>query len=103
VRREGFWAIASAHPEDPAVAPPTGMTKTLGDVLASANRLVHGLRARGLKRGDGVVVATKNCSAFVEVFFAAMQAGWYFAPVSARSTAYELAPQLLITKAKHTI
>ena len=48
----GFWRLAEQAPDHVAVVGPDGREVTAGALLAQTNRLVHGLRARGLRRGD---------------------------------------------------
>ena len=47
----GFWALAQSDPDRVALVTPHGEELRAGDVLAEANRLVHGLRAWGLSHG----------------------------------------------------
>lgn len=87
----GFWTTATAHPDRLAVVEPDGREHTAGDVLARANRLVHGLRALGLQPGDCVAMALPNGVEALELFMAAAQAGWYLTPVNWHLTAPEIA------------
>lgn len=87
----GFWKMAAADPEFVAVIRPNGDPITAGALHASANRLVHGLRAAGLGRGDTVAVVLRNDVAFLELYLAATQAGMYLAPVNLHLTAPEIA------------
>ena len=62
-----------------------------GDLLGRANQLTHALRARGLKAGDGIASLLPNGGAPVEVYLAALQAGWYLTPINWHFTAPEAA------------
>ena len=78
----GFWAFAQKDPSPLALVAPDGQTYSRGDLLEAANQIVHGLRARGLKRGDCVAMMLPNCVEFYQVYLAATQAGFYFVPVN---------------------
>ena len=52
---------------------------------------MHGLRALGLQAGDGVAVVLPNSTEFYALFFAAMQAGWYFTPINHHLVGPEIA------------
>lgn len=60
-RRLGVWWIAEDHPDLPAIVhSPSGRTFTFGELTSAAHRLAHGLRARGIGRGDIVAYALPN-------------------------------------------
>ena len=60
-RRLGFWWIAEAHPDQPAVvACPSGLTLTFAELAGRAHQLVHALRAEGLEAGDIFAYALPN-------------------------------------------
>mgnify|MGYP003468295244 CR=1 FL=1 len=46
----GFWNYAAKDPGALALVEPDGREWTRGELLASCNRIVHGLRALGLMR-----------------------------------------------------
>jgi long-chain acyl-CoA synthetase len=48
----GFWNLAQKDPDALALVSPEEERLTAGKLLARANRLVHGLRALGLGKGD---------------------------------------------------
>ena len=62
----GFWSIAAADPQRMTLVEPDGAEHTAGDLLASANQLVHGLRAIGLAPGDVVAVLLPNGREFID-------------------------------------
>ena len=86
----GFWLRAQEDPTWIAVVEPDGTEHPAGDVLARANQLTHALRARGLKPGDGIASLLPNGVAPVEVYLAALQAGWYLTPINWHFTAPEV-------------
>ena len=47
-----FWEVAQREPDRLALVEPDGRELSAGELLAAANRVVHGLRALGLDR-DG--------------------------------------------------
>lgn len=87
----GFWTFAQENPEALALVEPEGREVKAGALLASANQIVHGLRALGLARGDTVAIALPNSAEVFEVFMAAAQAGLYVAPLNWHLTAKEMA------------
>jgi len=87
----GFWNLAQKNPEHIALIDADGRKLRAGDLLAQANRLVHGLRALGLQPGDCVATCLPNGAAMVEVYLAAIQAGWYLTPINNHLTAGEIA------------
>lgn len=56
----GFWAQAAQDPERTVLIAPDGEKWTAGRLHTEANRLVHGLRAAGLERGDAFAVVLPN-------------------------------------------
>ena len=87
----GFWQRALADPGRVAAIEPDGTPHTAGDLLARVNQLTHGLRALGLQPGDGLAVLAPNAIAPLEVYLAALQAGWYVTPINWHFTAPEIA------------
>ncbi len=73
---------------------------TAGELLAECDKLVHGLRALGLKPGDTVATVLPNSAAMIEVYLAVMQAGWYLVPINYHLTAPEIAYILQDSEAK---
>jgi long-chain acyl-CoA synthetase len=87
----GFWRLAEEDPSRVAVIGPDGRATRAGELLAAANQVVHGLRARGLRRGDTVAAVLGNEVAMLELFLAAWQAGLYLTPINVHLTAHEIA------------
>ena len=85
----GFWKLAQKNPDHLALVTPGEKQIKAGDLLASANRIVHGLRALGLKQGDCVATVLPNGEAMIEVYLATMQAGLYLTPINHHLTAAE--------------
>lgn len=77
-----FWGLAAKDPDRVAVVDPDGRETTAGELLARANRIVHGLRALGLEGGDNVAVVLPNGHEYLAVYLAVMQAGMYMTPVN---------------------
>jgi long-chain acyl-CoA synthetase len=91
VTLRGFWRAAEAEPDRVALVDAAGREHRAGELGAAANRIVHGLRARGLGTGDGVAVVLPNGVELVEVLLAAMQAGWHYTAINAHLTPGEIA------------
>ncbi|MEU9369669.1 acyl-CoA synthetase [Streptomyces avermitilis] len=87
----GFWSQAAADPERTALIAPDGQEWTAGRLHASVNRLVHGLRAAGLERGDAFAVVLPNGVEFFTAYLAASQAGFYLVPVNHHLVGPEIA------------
>jgi long-chain acyl-CoA synthetase len=87
----GFWRRALADPSWVAAIEPDGTSHAAGDLLARVNQLTHGLRTQGLQPGDGVAVLAPNGIAPLEVYLAALQAGWYVTPINWHFTTPEIA------------
>jgi len=91
VSARGFWRRAQDDPGWIAVVEPDGTEHSAGDLLGRVNQLTHALRARGLKAGDGIASLLPNGVAPVELYLAALQAGWYLTPINWHFTAPEAA------------
>jgi long-chain acyl-CoA synthetase len=87
----GFWERARNEPGWLAVVEPDGTEHLAGDLLGRVNQIVHALRARGLKAGDGIAALVPNGIAPQELCLAALQAGWYYTPINWHFTAPEIA------------
>jgi long-chain acyl-CoA synthetase len=87
----GFWNLAQQDPAHLALVTPDGERVRAGELLARANRLVHGLRALGLGKGDVVTTVLPNGAPMVELYLACAQAGWYLVPINHHLTGPEIA------------
>jgi long-chain acyl-CoA synthetase len=87
----GFWERARQDPDWVAVIEPDGTEHRAGDLLARVNQITHGLRALGLQPGDGIASVLPNGAAALEVYLAALQAGWYLTPINWHFTVPEIA------------
>ncbi|MEU9384729.1 AMP-binding protein, partial [Streptomyces sp. NPDC048279] len=87
----GFWAQATGEPDRTVLVAPDGEEWTAGRLHAAANRLVHGLRAAGLERGDAFAVVLPNGPEFFAAYLAASQAGLYLVPVNHHFVGPEIA------------
>src|SRR5215470_12402917 len=87
----GFWSLAQKDPEHLALVESDGRRLHNGELLAAANRLVHGLRDLGLRQGDCIATCLPNRAAMIQTYLAAAQAGWYLTPINHHLTAGEIA------------
>jgi len=96
----GFWALAQSDPDHVALVTPDGEEVRAGDLLATSNQLVHGLRGIGLEVGDVVAVVLPNGREFIELYLACLQAGWYLVPINHHLVGPEIAYILEDSEAK---
>jgi long-chain acyl-CoA synthetase len=96
----GFWQNAAEEPDHLALVEPDGTEHTAGEVAAASNRLVHGLRELGLAAGDTVAAILPNGAPIVEIYLAALQAGWYVVPINYHLVAPEIAYIITDSEAK---
>lgn len=79
-----YWAAIA--PDRPALIPADASERdqhrTYAQLNARVNQLVRGLRAVGLRRGDGVAVLLPNTASFVETYWACLRGGWRFTPIN---------------------
>ncbi|KAA0234019.1 MAG: Long-chain-fatty-acid--CoA ligase FadD13 [Acidimicrobiales bacterium] len=87
----GFWRNAEADPDRVALVTADGAEHTAGRLLSRANQLVHGLRAQGMKPGDTLAVVQPNAPEMIEIYLAALQAGWYLTPINHHLVGPEIA------------
>ena len=78
----GFWALAHEDPDHLALVTPDGAEMSAGELLEQTNQVVHGLRQLGVGRGDVVATLLPNCTENVELYLAALQAGWRLVPIN---------------------
>jgi long-chain acyl-CoA synthetase len=88
---QGFWNHAQRGPDALALVEPHGRRWSRGELLASCNQIVHGLRALGLGKGDCVAAVIPNEAALIQLYLAVAQAGMYLVPVNWHLTAPEIA------------
>jgi len=81
---------------------------TFGDVDARANRMAHALAARGLMRGDRLVVHLANRVDFIDLFLACVRMGVIFVPVNVLYREREIghivadaSPRACVTASEH--
>ena len=96
----GFWALAHEDPDHLAVVSPDGTELSAGEVLARSNQVVHALRAKGVGVGDVVATVLPNGIEMVELYLAALQAGWYLVPINHHLVAAEIGYILSDAEAK---
>ncbi len=87
----GFWSIAADDPGHLAVVDPDGTEISAGELLGSANQLVHGLRQLGLAPGDSIAMVLPNSVEVFELYLAVLQAGWYLIPINHHLVGREIA------------
>ncbi|GCD39334.1 acyl-CoA synthetase [Streptomyces chrestomyceticus JCM 4735] len=87
----GFWAQAAADPGRTVLIAPDGEEWTAARLHAACNRLVHGLRAAGLERGDAFAVVLPNGVELFTAYLAATQGGFYLVPVNHHAVGPEIA------------
>jgi len=88
---QGFWRVAEADRDRLALVIDDGPTVTAGELLDAANQLVHGLRALGLEPGDQFAVVQPNGLEMVQLYLAALQAGWRITPINHHLVGSEIA------------
>ena len=96
----GFWALAQEDPDYLALVTPEGDEVSSGELLGRSNQVVHALRAQGLGVGDVVATLLPNSAEMLEVYLAALQAGWYLVPINHHLVAPEVAYILKDSEAK---
>src|SRR5262245_66542119 len=81
---------AARKPGSPALVDEAGTT-TWGALQERTNRLIHALRAAGLRAGDTVALLSGNRREYFEVMSAGLHAGFFVVPVNWHWVARELA------------
>ncbi|MFI7421652.1 AMP-binding protein [Nonomuraea sp. NPDC049684] len=106
----GFYAIAAADPGRLAVIDTDGTRTTYGELLARVNQVSHGLRARGLGKGDVVAGVLTNGIDAVVMLMATGQIGLYYVPVNWHLTESEVSyiladcdAKVVVTDAAHAV
>lgn len=96
----GFWNLAQANPDAPALIDPEENIYSRGDLLAEANRMVGGLRDLGVNTGDTVALMMPNCKDFIVSYIACASAGFYLVPINWHLAGPEVAYILQDSEAK---
>jgi long-chain acyl-CoA synthetase len=87
----GFWSIAQEDPDHLAVVDPDERLVSAGELLASCNQVVHGLREVGLREGDAIAMVLPNSVEVFELYLAVLQAGFYLIPINHHLVGPEIA------------
>lgn len=87
----GFWKLAAEDPTRIVLVTPEGVAVPAAELAAQSNRLVHAMRALGVKKGDAVAVMLPNGREIIELYLATFQAGFYLTPINQNLTAAEAA------------
>jgi long-chain acyl-CoA synthetase len=86
LRRAGL-----SHGDQPALGLGSRVIRRYGEVAGRAARLAAALRERfGLKPGERVAIAAKNCPDYVELMFGIWHAGLAAVPANAKLHGREL-------------
>lgn len=85
-----FADARRASSDRPAITTPRGETLSHADLEARALRACGWLAARGVSRGDRVVVRLPKGQTFVDLYLACLASGAVFVPVNDAATAGEL-------------
>ena len=88
---KSFWKTAADAPTAIALVDPNDTEWSSGRLLEDSNRLVHGLRARGLRAGDSIVTLLGNGIDIIQLTLACTQAGWRMIPLNPRLRGREIA------------
>ncbi len=76
---------------------------SFAELSARSNRVANGLRARGVKRGDRILLMLGNVVALWEVMLAAMKLGAVVIPATTLLTADDLADRFGRGRARHVV
>jgi long-chain acyl-CoA synthetase len=98
-----FWHHAEDNGDYTAVIEDDGTARSARTLLAASNQVAHGLRARGVAKGDAIAVVMDNHSVVLEVALAAAQIGVYITPINHHLTMAEVAFILQDCQAKVVI
>ncbi len=86
----GFYQLAPAQPDRPAIIDPDGSVLTFGQLGRRVNRLSHALRSHGLAAGDTFAAVVHNGHEYLELLLAAGQVGMVMVPVNYRLAVGEI-------------
>src|SRR3954471_16326913 len=73
---------------------------TYGQLNAAANQIANGLRAKGVGKGDKVVIACPNVPYFPMIYYAILKVGAVVVPINIRLKGSEIAYHLKDSEAK---
>jgi long-chain acyl-CoA synthetase len=79
-----------SHPDRPAVGRGTRVVQTYGALAQRAAQLAGGLRKIGLKPGDRIAIAARNCVEYIEAVHAIWHAGLAAVPANSKLHGREL-------------
>lgn len=82
MQAKSFWQWAKEEPERLALVTPDERQLTFGELGQRVNQLSHGMRARGLGRGDHIALLLPNGQEWIEAYMAATQIGLYLTPIN---------------------
>lgn len=92
---------ATATPDKPAIIMATSReTVTFGELEEQSNRIAHFYRTIGLNDGDCVAILVENHPRFFKLVWAAQRSGLYYACISTKLNASEVAYLLADSDAK---
>jgi long-chain acyl-CoA synthetase len=80
----------SSHPDCPAVGYGRRTVQSYGELARRAAQLAGGLRRLGLRPGDRVAIAAKNCVEYIEAIHGIWHAGFAAVPANAKLHGREL-------------
>jgi len=86
----GFYQLAQAQPDRPAVIGPDGSVVTFGQLGRRVNQLSRALRSHGLVGGDVFAAVVHNGPEYLELLLAAGQVGMVMVPVNYRLSVSEI-------------
>ena len=96
--------VAKAHPDKvAAIFLPSGRTLSFGELERRANRVANALRALGARRGDCVAFCVENDPMLLALTLGAQRIGLYYALVSTKAAASELAYILSDSQARWAV
>src|SRR5512145_108885 len=91
MRVEEFLRVSARRSPGKTALVAGKLRPTFKDVDIASDRLAASFLAKGVKRGDRVVVFMDNCVEAVVAIFATLKAGAVFSPVNASTKAEKLA------------
>jgi long-chain acyl-CoA synthetase len=98
--QQSFWRHAERNPDALALVTPDGRELTARALAAESHRIVHGLRALGLAKGDCIATVLPNGLEMIALELAALEGGFYITPINHHLTGPEIAYILVDSEAK---